>query len=265
MSPIQNQNYDSFSEDYDRFVNWKNRLNFELPFLLAQLSTLRQVSDHPRILDAACGTGMHALALAKQGYQVTGSDFSPGMVARARKNAIEMNTPTQFEVAGFGELQARLGNTSFDSLLCLGNSLPHLLTPPERTIALRDFASCLVPGGLLILQNRNFDAVMATRERTMEPVSHFEANKEWVFLRFYEFRQDGLINFNIITLYREDHNAWQQSITTTSLLPLLQHDLIVDLSQAGFEDICCYGSMDGSPFDPASSGNLVVTAWLGLR
>ncbi|MBP1694600.1 MAG: hypothetical protein H6Q37_2483, partial [Chloroflexi bacterium] len=25
--------YDSFSSDYDRFVNWSSRLNFELPFI----------------------------------------------------------------------------------------------------------------------------------------------------------------------------------------------------------------------------------------
>ena len=29
--------YDLLSRDYDRFVNWPNRLAFEMPFLLKQL------------------------------------------------------------------------------------------------------------------------------------------------------------------------------------------------------------------------------------
>mgnify|MGYP003469742026 CR=1 FL=1 len=31
--------YDAFAGDYDRFVNWKNRLTYELPFLMEQIGT----------------------------------------------------------------------------------------------------------------------------------------------------------------------------------------------------------------------------------
>jgi len=94
----------------------------------------------------------------------------------------------------------------------------------------------------------------------MEPVSFFDQNKEWLFLRFYEYRSDGLINFNFLNLYREDRLPWSQSLTTTLLLPLLRDDLLEALSEAGFENVTCYGGLNGSPFDLESSGNLVVTA-----
>jgi len=259
-SPIA-QNYDSFSSDYDRFVNWQNRLNFELPFLLSQLSMLEPVQPKvTRILDAACGTGMHAVALAQHGFQVSGSDLSAGMIEKARLNAQEAGVTIRLETAGFKEISKTFGMSAFDSVLCLGNSLPHLLTPEDRVSALQDFANSLSPGGLLILQNRNFDAVMASRERIMEPVSYFDKNKEWLFLRFYEYQPDGLISFNILSLYREDRMPWTQSMTTTQLLPLLRDDLLQNLSEAGFLDVICFGGLNGSPFDPKSSGNLVITA-----
>ena len=58
--------YETFSKDYDRFVNWQNRLAYELPFIQDQLQSV----NAKRVLDAATGTGMHAIALAKRGYQV---------------------------------------------------------------------------------------------------------------------------------------------------------------------------------------------------
>ena len=134
--------YDSFSVDYDRFVNWPDRLATELPFIEGQL----QAVGACRVLDAACGTGMHAIALARQGYEVVGVDLSAGMIERARANACVGEVNARFEVAGFGELAARAG-TGFDAALCLGNSLPHLLTPVDLEAALADFAACLRPGG----------------------------------------------------------------------------------------------------------------------
>ena len=46
-------------------------------------------SSHPikTILDGGCGTGGHALPLAKRGYQVSAIDLSEAMLKRARKKA----------------------------------------------------------------------------------------------------------------------------------------------------------------------------------
>ena len=36
------------------------------------------------VLDLGCGTGSHAVSMARRGYAVTGVDFAPEMVSRAR-------------------------------------------------------------------------------------------------------------------------------------------------------------------------------------
>ena len=41
------------------------------------------------LLDLACGTGRMALRMAAQGYQVTGVDIVPEMIAQARQKAAE--------------------------------------------------------------------------------------------------------------------------------------------------------------------------------
>ncbi len=262
--------YDTFSSDYDRFVNWTNRLDFEIPFIERNLQAVRSGDRPARVLDAACGTGMHAIALAKKGYHSAGADISSGMVMQARMNAAEAGLEIHFVQAGFGATAPafRLENAGllpFDALLCLGNSLPHLLAPADLHAALADFAACLRPGGLLLIQNRNFDAVMKQRERWMEPQSQRESGPgggtEWLFLRFYDYLPDGLIQFNIVTLSRAGQASWQQRETSTLLYPLMQSELVVSLEKAGFDQVTCYGGMDGAPYSLEKSENLVVTAY----
>jgi glycine/sarcosine N-methyltransferase len=245
--------YDDFSVDYDRFVNWPERLAAELPFIEGQL----QAVGARCVLDAACGTGMHAVALVQRGYEAVGADLSAGMIERARANA--RGVEVRFEVAGFGELVARVG-TGFDAVLCLGNSLPHLLKPADLATALADFAACLRPGGLLLIQNRNFDVVLAQGERWMQPQAYREGDAEWLFLRFYDFEPDGLLAFNVVTLRREGCGSWSQRTANTRLWPLRQAELVAALQAAGFGGVSYRGDMQGNPFELESSGNLVVSA-----
>ena len=252
--------YDDLSADYDRFVNWPSRLAAELPFIERQL----QANGARRVLDVACGTGRHALALAARGYAVTGTDLSPPMIERAQILSASEGKAVRFEVAGFSEVSQRVG-ASFDSLLCLGNSLPHILTTHGLRAALEDFAACLNPGGLLLIQNRNFDAVVSGRERWMDPQAYQEGDAEWLFVRFYDFEPDGQLTFNLVTLHRRKGGGWQQQPGATRLRPLQQRELEQALMKAGFAEITYWGDMQEAPFDPEQSPNLVVTARRGLR
>jgi SAM-dependent methyltransferase len=252
-----NQAYDRFSDDYDKFVNWENRLQFEMPFIEERLKIF---GNHTRVLDAACGTGKHAISLAQKGYIVAGADLSGGMVERASENATKAKVEVRFEQAGFGELARTFGKGSFDAVLCLGNSLPHLIGESELALALLDFATCLRPGGMLMIQNRNFDAVMIHKERWMEPQSYREGMKDWLFLRFYDYLPNGMINFNIVTLHRGDDLQWQQSVTSTLLRPLLQSELSTAIRTAGFEKPASFGDMRGALFNRKNSGNMIMTA-----
>jgi SAM-dependent methyltransferase len=202
---------------------------------------------------------MHAIALAQRGYEVTGADLSAPMIERARENAAAADCEVRFVVAGFGELLEKVGD-GFDALLCLGNSLPHVLTAYGLHATLTDFAAVLRPGGLLLIQNRNFDAVVAARARWMPLQAHCEGDREWLFIRFYDFNSDGTLTFNVVTLRRDEVGEWTQQVEATTLRPLLHAELTDAIAAAGFSDIACYGDMTGAPFDPDASGNLIVAA-----
>lgn len=245
--------YDALGSDYDRFVNWEARLAYELPFF-EQLFSEHGVR---RALDAACGTGGHAVALAQRGYEVLGTDLSTEMVALARQNAARVGAAVEFAVAGLGELAQTVG-TGFDAVLCLGNSLPHLLTDDALAAALADMSAVLRKGGLLAIQNRNYDRVWMRQERFMPPVTHRNGDQETIFFRFTDFHAESM-TFNMARLWRTAA-GWDFRVDTTELRPILRDELAAALKAAGFQTASFYGDYRLSPFEPDTSGDLIAVA-----
>ena len=256
--------YDKFSQNYDRFVNWDARLSSEIPFLLKKLSGLKRENyQKPWILDAACGTGHHAIALAKQGFNCLGADVSAGMIDIARKNATNQEVQVIFKRVGFGDLEAGFGSARFDGLLCLGNSLPHVLGEENLLKTLGDFREVLKKYGHIIIQNQNFDKVMTEKIRWMEPQTYREAGQTWIFSRFYDFENDEQLTFNIQILTSQAGGDFKQEIISTSLWPIRKETIVKALEKSGFKNLMLYGNLEGAAFNELSSPNLVVVAKAG--
>lgn len=60
-----------------------------------------------KILDIGCGTGRHAIELAKRGYSVTGIDLSEAQLTRAAAKAKKENVSVDFQVADARKLSFR--------------------------------------------------------------------------------------------------------------------------------------------------------------
>ncbi len=248
--------YDELGADYDLMVSWKQRLEREAGFL----RRMRHESGAASVLDVACGTGMHAITLAREGMRCAAADISPHMIARARQNAAAADAAVDFRVAAFGKLRQAFPGT-FDLVTCLGNSLPHLLDDDSLREALRDLAQVLSPGGLLVIQNRNYDRLLTEGARFMPVTARAHGADETLFLRLTDIRSGDPehVDFTIVTL-RKREGAWSQSIRSTPLRALRRRLLEESLLQAGFSGIRVWGGYDGSPFDETGSLDLVIAA-----
>jgi SAM-dependent methyltransferase len=97
------------------------------------------------ILDLGCGTGSHALPLARGGYDVLGVDRSPAMVERAREKAA--GSRVEFQVGELATL--RLGRT-FDAALMLFAVLGYQQRNADVRRALETARRHVAPGGLFV-------------------------------------------------------------------------------------------------------------------
>lgn len=76
------------------------------------------------VLDMGCGTGRHALELAKRGYRVTGVDLSEGMLAVARAKAAVDGLDVRFVGS---DATTFTTDERFDAAICLCEGGPGLI------------------------------------------------------------------------------------------------------------------------------------------
>ncbi len=246
--------YDQFSESYDVMVSWEERWEREGPFF----RRLFRRAGARRVLDVGCATGGHVLRFARLGLQVVGADPSAEMIRRAEEQAAG-RSGVRFVRAGFGELAERVGE-GFDVATCLGNTLPHAVTREELDRALADMASVLRPGGLLAIQQLNYDRILAEKRRFLGVSSGLRDGVEYLFFRFYDF-EGPLLTFNVVTL-RKEGGRWGFQVGSTRLRAIRREELAEALAGAGFGPAEWYGGLSADAFDPASSGDLVAVATL---
>jgi len=247
--------YDGFSQDYDRFVNWDARLAFEMPLLTETLER----HHVERVLDVACGTGHHAIALARHGYQVEASDISPQMIARTNDNAQLAGVDVKTCIAPLGQTAFQM-NEPVDAIICLGNSLPHLLDDKALRQTLDDWNKMLSPGGLAIVQMRNFDRILERQSRYMPLERHQNDDGEWLFVRFYDI-EGSQIRFHVIRLHRTNNNTpWQPVFGETRLHAWQHSELVSAFEKAGLTPLQLYGGFAGDSYQPMESADLLLIA-----
>jgi SAM-dependent methyltransferase len=141
--------YHRFAWAYDLLVN--EPIHARAAAMVSLLGK-RGVRPCDEVLDAGCGTGRYAFELANRGFRVFGFDSSPDMVEVARKRTVEAAANLEFSV---GDLTSFKRPRQFRAILCRG-VLNDLLTDNNREQAIRQFAGLLAPGGILLVDVRDW-------------------------------------------------------------------------------------------------------------
>ena len=244
--------YDLLSPDFDLMVSWEKRLKNEAPFF----KKLFEENKVKEILDLACGTGHHSTFFAKSGYEVTGIDLSEKMLQVARKNAKGISG-VQFLKGGFLDVYPKLKDR-FDAVICLGNSLPHLLSQKDLKKTLLNIYNLLNPGGIFILQNRNYDKILKKKIRFMLPNITERNGEKIVFFRILDFLKDKVV-FNLVT-FRQKEGKWSFQTKSTLLRPILRKEIENLLIGRGFKKQKIYGDYNFSLFRSNLSDDLIIFA-----
>lgn len=106
--------------------------------------------DDKTLLDLACGTGRHATEFASLGYSVTGVDYNPTLVERARMNATERGVDARFLERDIRRLE--LGDERFGAVTCLFDSIGYLLANEAIVQAFASAREHLAPGGVFVFE-----------------------------------------------------------------------------------------------------------------
>lgn len=120
-----------------------------------------------RLLDAGCGIGDYSLRLARQGFSVTGVDFSETVLENARMFLDQNSGGESIVLQKETLLDLSFQDQEFDAILCWG-VLMHI---PDIEAATRELARTLRPGGRLAVSETNMRSVEAVSLRWLRRLS----------------------------------------------------------------------------------------------
>jgi ubiquinone/menaquinone biosynthesis C-methylase UbiE len=200
-----------------------------------------------RVLDAACGFGRHAIALSGLGYEVTGADRSPTLIAHARDLSEDLDSPPSWVQADYQTLPFQ--DHCFDVVISLNSSLGFDEGAADLQ-ALTEFSRVLRPGGHLIIETNHQQLLTSGFSDRAEEAY---GDGDTLIIEAEYDAATGII--------RVRHTLESDGKTETldmSRRIYRPDELGAMLLQVGFSETRRFGSLDGDPFTPET--RLVIVA-----
>ncbi len=238
---------------YEISINWAARLEREVP-------VLRKVMGPPGelgVLDAGCGTGHQAVAMAQAGYRMTGLDASEEMLRVASARAAEAGVHVAWAGCPYDGLPDAVTHR-FDGVYCIGNSLAAAGSADGVREALAAFAAVVRPGGRLFVQILNFAAMREEAPCVRGPRVARVDGTEYISVRVFQFAGDHVDVVNS-TIWKEA-GEWRQQAGGGRLYPATFDEMHDWLSRCRFRVDGAYGDYKLTPFDPSRPGDLIIVA-----
>ena len=137
--------YENLSQVYD--LGWGD-FSRQYVSLIEGLLKERNIKN-ARILDLACGTGILAIELARNGHTVVGIDVSPDMINIARSK-MNRSLKVSFKVADMSRFKVK---GEFDLVTCTFDSINYLVNIYNLKEAVNRIAGVLRTSGLFVFDS----------------------------------------------------------------------------------------------------------------
>lgn len=225
------------------------------PFNPDQIEFLRNVLPYngAKVLDVGCATGELAFALTHFGFPTWAFDFDPYMVQLAQRNKGEDEMFPVLEQLDMKQIGDHFPEAYFDTVICFGNTLVHLLSAEEVQQFISGAFQVLAPEGTLAIQILNYDYILENQVRSLPLID----NEEVRFERTYNFKEDSArIDFNTKLTVK---STGLELENTAPLRAIRKNEIRNYLEQAGFVQIEFYGNFKAEPLT-TNSLPLIVTA-----
>ena len=136
------------------FTPWEQMAQPQIAGQIADLFAREEEGPgpHGRALDLGCGSGIWAVALAQRGWQVTGVDFVPKALRRARQRAERAEVDVELLEGDVTKLEAAGVGSGFRLLLDFG-CFHDELSDEQRVAEGREATAVAAPGATLLLMS----------------------------------------------------------------------------------------------------------------
>jgi SAM-dependent methyltransferase len=192
-------------------------------------------SQTQSILELGCGTGTHALLLAKQGYSVHGVDLSAEMLQQASERLSQLPQELASKLTySQGDIRTIRLDQQFDAIVSLFHVFSYQTTNQDLQATFATVNAHLKPGGVLIFDCWYGPAVLSDRPTVR--IKRLE-DKEISITRIAEpvmHPNENLVNVNYQVFIKDKHNGAVEELQETHTMRYLfkpEVDLLFKASQ----------------------------------
>ena len=209
------------------------------------------------LLDLACGTGRMALRLAALGYQVTGVDITPEMIAWARQKAAQQAVSIDLVVADARTFHLQ---KQFSFVYMLENAFQFFLTREDQEALFARVREHLLPEGCFLFETRN------PSPRNLLEVRHpggdtYEIPDGGHLVVIEQQHYDPITQIQHytrhLTFYRPGSGPREKTLRV-ALRYVFPQEMEALLFYNGFQVRACYGSWQQEPLTATSPAMIYV-------
>jgi SAM-dependent methyltransferase len=214
----------------------------EVEFLAGQFQGISGRAT-PRLLDIACGSGRHAIGLAKRRFSVTGLDVSREEILALQANAREAKVDVkvlEHDMRDLGVI-AEGGSPPFDGAYVFGNALGYL-DPEELHTFLADMGQLVREGGRLVLDTSM--VAESVLHRFEDQVAIDAGDIKLVIENVYDAAQS-----RVLGTYTFTRSNGEVTVRHFGHWVVTSREVFEALEAAGFEVEKVFGDLDESPYE----------------
>jgi SAM-dependent methyltransferase len=179
------------------------------------------------------GDGCDSIHLIKNGFDVTSNEIDLLFLRKARENSRLHNTELKVTQYDWCNLGRHLGTDGFDAVLCLGNSLTYLFRKKDRINALGEFHKILRPGGIILVDERNYPYILENKEEILQ--GNFRYSGKYVYCG-KDVRGFPIKITNRAVKWKYVHSKTGK-IGFLDMHPFKEGQVLKELSEAGFSEV----------------------------
>ena len=208
-----------------------------------------------RILELCCGTGRLTLPIAKDGYDITGVDYTPSMLEQAKVKASEEGIEVEFIEADIRTLDLP---EKYDLIFIPFNSIHHLYKNEDLFKALNVVKNHLKEDGLFLLDcfNPNIQFIVEGEKKQIK-IAEYTTNDGREILIKQIMRYENRTQINRIE-WHYFINGEFDSIQNLDMRLFFPQELDLYLEWNGFKIINKFGSFEEETFNDNSEKQIFI-------